>query len=467
MGGVSMNARSNDFFKKSALALACVLVFPGAAKADSKREAALEQRVSDLERQLQELMTEVKAQRNAPPQVVQAPLPPPAAPAPPAKEVPPVFSSAPGISVALHGFVSATAFSQNKSFTFGNGQNAEFPIPGSSGTLSGVDIRNTRFWLDFSGARFNDSWTGGGRLEMDFFGGFNGTGGFSAQQPVPRLRQAYMDFTDADSGSKVRVGQQWDLMFPLDNLPISLSHIAFPLGYGTGLIGWRFPGVVWMQDLNHDATGAKWRFDFGAFSGSWNGPGNNVNYQSGASSDFRPQIEARVRVSDTNWLAYAVAHYSDINLRGVDGAAAAPIKSTVKSTGFEVGGSWKVGPWGVKGAAYTGSGLGEIFGNLNQFGDIADTGGYVQGSFNFTKNWSVNAFYAISKSDRGDVVTWLGNGSTGLLKSTQAALSLQYASGPYQLGLEWIHDKLDSTTNGLNDTTTSGNQLNVSALYTF
>jgi len=465
-----MHVRTKSALRPSALALSVMvaLAAPGLAAADEKREAALEQRVNDLERQLRELMAEVKAQRNAPPQVVQAPASAPAAPAPAtgAKEAPPVFTTAPGISVALHGFVSATAFSQNKSFTFGNGQNAEFPVPGSTGNLSGVDIRNTRFWLDFTGARFNDDWGGGGRIEMDFFGGFNGTGGFSASQAVPRLRQAYMDIAN-DSGTKFRVGQQWDLMFPIDSLPVSLSHIAFPLGYGTGIVGWRFPGVAWLQDLNHGTSGAKWQFGLGAYSGSWNGPGNNVNFLSGANADFRPQIEARLRVEDKGWMAFAAAHYSDVDLNGVDGSAAAPVKSSVKSTGFEVGGVWKPGPWTLKGLVYTGSGLGEIFGNLAQFGDIDDTGGYVQAGYNFTKNWSINAFYAMSKSDRNDVIRWLDNGSTGLVKNRQGALSLIYASGPYQLGLEWIHSTLDSTNADLVDKTTSGNQLNLSALYTF
>ena len=58
---------------------------------------------------------------------------------------PAAFTTAPGVSVAFHGFVNATAFSQSRPFNFGNGQNAEWPTPGSRGSLSGVDIRNTRF----------------------------------------------------------------------------------------------------------------------------------------------------------------------------------------------------------------------------------------------------------------------------------------------------------------------------------
>lgn len=63
-------------------------------------------------------------------------------------------------------------FNQNKSFVFGNGQNAEYPVAGSgSGSLSDVDVRNPRCWCDFTGAKFTDNWSGGGHIEMDFIGG--------------------------------------------------------------------------------------------------------------------------------------------------------------------------------------------------------------------------------------------------------------------------------------------------------
>ncbi len=380
----------------------------------------------------------------------------------------PVFTSAPGVSVALHGFISATAFSQDKSFYFGNGQFAEFPLPGSSGRLSGVDVRNTRFWLDFSGAKFAGDWTGGGRIEMDFFGGFNGTGPFSQQQATPRLRQAYMDLDNADTGTKIRLGQQWELMFPIDNGPSSLSHIAFPLGFGTGMVGWRFPGVVVMQDLNHGSAGPQWRLDLGAFEGSWNGPGDNVNYLTAGSTGFRPQLEARLHVQDgKTWLAYIAAHYSQVDLRGVGATVVAPIKDKVESVGYEVGGQWKPGAFTLKGLVYRGKGLGEIFGDLVQFGDIQDTGGYAQVGYSFTPHWSANLFYGMSKPDQHDVIAWLGHGSVGRLESRPSALQLQYASGAYDLGIEWMHAKLDSTSNGVDRKSTSGNQVSVSALYHF
>jgi hypothetical protein len=436
----------------------------------SARETALEARVNQLEQQLAELKAEIQAQAQAQRAAAAAPPPAPApAPAPAVANAAqaPAFSTGPGLSMQLHGFVSASAFGQNKAMTFGNGQNAEFPVPGARGSLSGVDIRNTRFWLDFSGAKFAGDWTGGGRIEMDFFGGFNGTGAYSQQQPTPRLRQAYLDLDRASTGTKVRVGQQWELMFPLDNVPASLAHVAFPLGFATGMIGWRFPGVVLMQDLNHGSSGTKWRLDLGAFEGHWSGPGDNVNYMTAGNAGFRPQLEARLRAQGSNWVAYVAGHYSEIDLRGVGGTAPTPVKGSFSSTAYEIGGKWTPGTWVFLGTAYTGRGMGQIFGDLAQFGDIKDTGAFVQIGDHFTPNWSAYAFYGVSKPKTSDVVAWLGAGSAGRLRSRQAALSLQYTQGPYDLGLEFMHAKLDSTSDGTDRRSTSGNQLSLSALWHF
>lgn len=440
-----------------------------------KQQQQLNQQQQDLQ-QLHDALTQLQNQQAQQQQQIQQTQQAQAktvaaAPAPSA----PTFSSAPGISVALHGFVDATAFSQSKNFTYGNGQNAEYPVPGANGRLSGVDVRNTRFWFDLTGAKITGNWTGGAHLEMDFFGGYGlgvGTtptyGSYSQQQPLVRLRQAYMVLSNPLTGSTIRIGQMWDLIFPLDNLPESYSHFAFPLGYGTGLIGWRFPGIVYSQELNHGSDGPLWRLDLGAFEGAWNGPGAPENYLSAANAGFRPQIEAKLHVEQAKeWMLFLAGHWSQINLAGVGNAEATPIKREFSSTAVELGGQWTPGPWVLKGAAYTGRGIGQIFGDLSQFGDIKDTGAYVQGGYSFTSNWSAHLFYAYSRPNRTDVVRWLSHGSTGLLKDRQVAANVQYAVGDYAFALEWIHAILNSTTNGTNRATTSGNQVNVSAYYKF
>lgn len=490
-----MKNRMSGGRKAIALSVACALMLPLAvlpepAHAQSKprrsstREAELESRVNQLEQQLAELKAMIQEQKAA---TTQAASTAQAAQvqaqqtdekvtkvektvaAAPAK---PTFTSAPGLSVALHGFINASAFTQSKGYTFGNGANAEYPIPGGAGhvdnSLSGVDVRNTRFWLDFTGARFAESWAGSGRIEMDFFGGFNGTGAYSQQQPTPRLRQAYMDLTNASTGTTFRIGQMWDLMFPLEYIPQSLSHIAFPLGYGTGVIGWRFPGMMWMQDLNHGSEGVKWRFDLAAFEGSWNGPGLTTNYLTAGNAGFKPQVEARLTAKGGNWMAFVAGHYSRVDLHGVDGNTVTPIKSDIKSTAVEIGGMWTPGNFIVKSAAYTGKALGQIFGDLSQFGDIKDKGGYLQVGYKFTPNWTLYGFYSQSKPDTDDVLRWRAANTVGLLRNRQHALSLQYTDGPYDFSVEWIHSKLDSTTtNGLGRQQTSGNEFTLNGNYRF
>src|ERR1700682_4528569 len=106
------------------------------------------------------------------------------------------------MSLTFKGLISATMFAQDQNFGFGNGQNAEYPIPGETQKdrwFGGGDVRNTRLTMVFDGPKVAGDWKAGATLEMDFFGGFNGTGAFSGQQPNPRLRYAFVDFTNGST----------------------------------------------------------------------------------------------------------------------------------------------------------------------------------------------------------------------------------------------------------------------------
>jgi predicted porin len=465
---------TNRFNTGLVFVLACILLsFSAAVSAQDSngRQQQLEQRVVQLEQQLAELKSMVQAQKAAPPAAAQNAVvaPKPVSGGGSGTLLGSNISTAPALTIALHGFIDTSFFLQSQDFTFGNGQNAEFPVPntGSNHTLSGLDVRNTRAWIDIEGAPLSNGWGIGGHLEGDFFGGFNGTGGYSAQQETPRLRQAFIKLSNADNGSTVTIGQQWDLLFPGASVPESLTHIAFPLGYASGMIGWRFPGVVWSQNLSQTKDAMALGLDLGAFSGSWNGPGSNTNFDTAANAKFSPQIEARLRAQSGDWLGYLVGHYSTEDLSGVGGGAPTPITGKITSWAVELGTTWHPGPWSLRAAAYDGKGLGQVFGALAQFGDIKEFGGYVQGGYKFTSNWALYAEYATGRPDKGDVITWMSHGSNGLLKSQQYALDLIYADGPYGLGVEWMHAVLDSTTDGITTSSTGGNQLSFSAIYRF
>ncbi|MFT3792913.1 MAG: hypothetical protein QM741_18000 [Rudaea sp.] len=458
------------------VALVVALLDPGAAFAATAKEKELEARVAQLEAQVQALLNAQKQQqvqiddtrsRVADTQTEVAATKTQVADTKAQIEKAPksTFTTGPGLSVAFHGFINANAFGQSNTFSYGNGANGQYPVAGSRGELSGVDIRNTRFWLDIGGAKFGENWTGGGRIEMDFFGGFNGTGAYSLSQPTPRLRQAYFDVANAGSGTNVRVGQQWDLIMPVDMLPDSVTHVAFPLGYGTGLIGWRYPGAVLSQNLGASGD-TKWGVDIGVFEGTWSNQGTAVNHLTDGNADFRPQLEARLRAQGSNWSAFVAAHYASIDLKGVAGTDATPIKTGLDSTGFEVGATFRPGPWNFKALLYTGTAMGPLFGAMSQFGDIDETGGYFQAGYKLNKNWSVNAFYSASLPDKQDIIAWYGHGSTGIDRDQQVALNLIYAEGPYKLGIEALRATLHMNT-GAAASTTTGNQVSLSGQYTF
>src|SRR2546428_6310726 len=150
-----------------------------------------------------------------------------------------------GTTLTISGFISATFFNDRGVFGgFGQGQNAEWASnvqPGPNQGFTDGDVRNTRFRLEFAaGAPVMGKWTPKGVIEADFFGAFNGAPPFGDEQPQLRARLLYADLTDGRS--TLRIGQYWSPMFA--EIPVSLTHIAFPLGLGaTGMIGWRFPGI--------------------------------------------------------------------------------------------------------------------------------------------------------------------------------------------------------------------------------
>lgn len=373
-------------------------------------------------------------------------------------------------SVTLHGFISASGFWQDQDFFFGNGQNAEFPAPaaaGRSNELSGSDVRNTRLWIEVA-VPDAGIWRVSGHLEGDLFGGFNGTGAFSAEQESARLRMAYFDLDDGDI--RWRIGQQWNLLFPFDNVPESCTHVAFPPALAVGLIGWRFPGVVWSETLAVQGD-ENWRLDLGAFEGSWNGPGNAVNAGTAGNAGFHPQLEARLHVEEREFLWYLTAHYSREELAGVGGTAPIPLGSSVSTHAWETGLRWQLGHWVLHAGAYTGRGLGADFGALVQFGDIAEWGGYAQLGYKFLDGWALYGSYSRVLPNQKDVLRWVPPSTTvpALLASQQATVELMYTDGPWGWGLEWLRalTRYTSDPSGTVTAETGGQQLSVSGIFRF
>jgi hypothetical protein len=369
----------------------------------------------------------------------------------------------PNANITFKGFISATFFGQDQNFTFGNGQNAEFPVPPQTKTdrqFYGGDVRNTRLTMVFDGPKVAGDWKVGATLEMDFFGGNNGTGGFSGQQPVPRLRLGFIDF--GNGSTTIRLGQQWSPLF--GNVPVSLSHIAFPLGYGSaGDIGWRFPGIFVYQNLTPKGAAINADLQFAIMSGSWTAPPGSSIDNSSAGNAGTPQVELRANVGgksgDMTWSAYAVGH---VDQKDLSGAGVSSSNDKLNGTAVEIGAKLQLAGLLIQGNGYTGHSIGQQFGAITQFGKIQSEGGWAQVGYDINKSWGIFGFLGMDDPKDKDALAAVG--AAARVKNQMYAGMLRWRGGPFSLGLEWMHDKL---TTGAAKTETKANQVAFSALYNF
>jgi hypothetical protein len=388
------------------------------------------------------------------------------------------------VGLVIRGFISASVWLQNQNFTFGNGQNTEWPAGAEFDEdkwFSGGDLRNTRLTLVFNGPKVGTgNWKLGGVLETDFFGGFTATGAFEDEQPKPRLRLAYADI--GNGRTTIRIGQFWSPLFGFSAnaatsvVPVSTSHLAFPLGYGSGMPGWRFPGIFLYQQLSPKDAKISSDFVAAVMAGSWDrcvggtvdgncttgGANSNINSLSAGNAGW-PQIEGRFNLSGKvdkgTWGVYVVGHFDQKDLSGAN--ASTPDDKLDGWIG-SFGAKFQIGGFLVQGEIYTSDAAGQQFTAITQFGDFKSTGGWIQAGYDFTPNWGVYGFYALDDPDDDDTLAALGNAAR--LKNQIISGMLRWKTGPYAIGLEYLHAELES---GLAKVETEGDQIILSALYNF
>jgi hypothetical protein len=375
-----------------------------------------------------------------------------------------------GETLTIGGFISATMFNNRGLFaSFGQGQNAEFSAapqnqPGTNQSITDGDFRNTRLRFDFAGQPVIGKWTPKATVEVDFFGAFNGAPPFGDEQPQMRGRLIFADLTNGRT--TLRIGQDWSPSFA--ETPVSLTHIAFPLGYGaSGKIGWRFPGIFLFQDLSAAGAPLNVQLQLAVMKGSGaaasaRDTGNVIG--SGEASGL-PQLEAKLnfakRSTNLSWSAYVVGHidWKDTTGTSVPG-------SNLTGTVFEAGGSVAPGHLTVHGNFYYGKAIGQLFGHITQTapakGDIRGWGAWAQAGYDFTPHWSFLAFYGL---DQPDLARFTQDHPTVTLARQQSHVGdalLRFRAGRYALGLEYYR-----SVTGYNTGTTSADQYALSVLYTF
>jgi hypothetical protein len=392
------------------------------------------------------------------------------APAPPPPPPAPAATTANKGTVTIKGFVSATIFAQDATFSFGDGQNAEIPVPVAGGEkgddpwfIDG-DVRATRLNLTWDGPTGTALPKLGAMLEVDFFAGF-AAGSFGNAAPIPRLRVATAQVALGDM--TLKIGQDWAPLF--GNVPVSLAHLAFPLGYGSaGSIGWRFPGIWLIVPLSPKEAAMQMKLTLAVLRNSWVlGAGMPADPQNAGSTGI-PQVEARFDVATKMWSAYVVGHFDskDLDTRGDDGV------DSMTAFAIEAGFKLTSGPLLVQANGYFGQNIAHQFGNLVQFSsnpdnDISGFGVWGQVGYDVTPQISVFAFFGIDKPNEDDVRAAIAAAAFPKTQNIQAAGMVRWKAGPFALGLEYLFDQVTFDEAEAQGTTMTGSQIALSGFYAF
>ncbi len=387
-----------------------------------------------------------------------------------------VIKLADGETLTISGFISATLFNDRGLFgQFGQGQNAEWAAqaqPGADQGFTDGDVRNTRIRFEFASQPMLGKWAPKGIIEADFFGAFSNAPlgpPFGDEQPQLRVRLAYADLTNGRT--TLRIGQYWSPLFA--EVPVSLTHIAFPLGYGAaGMVGWRFPGIFFYHDLGKAGKPMTTQLQVAVMKGSGPAVGaidvaNNIG--NGEASGM-PQLEARLNVGNRgknlSWNVYVVGHldWKDTTGTGVIG-------SNATGNGVELGGNITPGHLTVHGNFYFGKGLGAQFGHITpsqapasatvpQQARIHGLGAWAQAGYDFTPHWSVWVFYGLDQPNNSKFSTETGANLLRQLNHDGDFL-VRYRAGRYAIGLEYFRSVTRWST-GI----TNADQYAISVLHT-
>lgn len=394
----------------SALSLGCLMALPGIAMADEAREQALEQRVNDLEKQLQQLAQEIRAQREAPPAAAAAALPAGKLPIQLTTITP---GSPAGTTVKIGGFIKAD-FMATKAH---DGQLADgatgraLYIPAQTpvgGKSSDVDYDAGAKFSRFNIGIDTVSDTGdkaGAFLEMDFFGNALGNQTSTNTYGVT-VRHAYAYW------NHWLAGQTWSNFMDVSALPDAVDFIG------------PTDAVIFSRQ-------AQIRYSNGGFSAALenpettiipNGGGAPVNSDRGSLPDLTLRYGWK-----GDWGTFGVgALLRSLEINRVATGTTPAISDSQATLALTVGGKWVLGKSddlryqvtagdGMNryvGLAVTGDSALSATGNLDAIGGFA---GYVAWRHAWSPQLRSNLIFARSQYDNPIDLT-----GTGVNKSVQS-----------------------------------------------
>ena len=418
-----MQIKGKGVLCRAALAGAIVagLGIPAFASAGETREAALEQRINELERQLQDLMVEVKAQRAATPVAAapiaaSAPLPKATATVggkPPIQQTTITPGSSPNTTFRVGGFVKADFMATRT----GDGQLADsavgralylpsqIPVGGSgSGTDYDAHAKFSRFNLGIDSVT-DDGAKLGAFFEMDFFGNALGNQNATNTYGVT-LRHAYAYWNNW------LAGQTWSNFMDVGALPEAVDFIG------------PTDGVIFVRQ-------AQVRYTTGGFSVALENPETTLipnGGGAGIASDRGALPDLTLRYGwKGDWGSFGIGGLlRELRIDRNATADVAAIDNSSFGGALTLGGKWNLGSSDdlryqltvgsgfsrYIGLGITGDSMLDADGDLDSLDGIA---GYVAWRHMFNPKLRTNLMYARSQYDNDTALT-----GTGVTKNVQS-----------------------------------------------
>lgn len=389
------------------------------------------------------------------------PAPPPRAPlAPPPVPPPPAVNPAPSEYLSLggdwrfgfHGLAGVSLYVQDTPGFLFNGQGPLLPLTKpASGYTTGADVRQSRFAFSVAGPRVLGA-IPKAVLEIDLFG-LDSPGDYGEVSAYERLRLAYAELNWKND--TLRFGQDTQVIFPM--IPDSIGHLAFPVTYTAGMIGWREPGIGYFHkipfgdsdlELALQVMKSDWQspYGLGAFTNE------NEDVDLGQLSGLLG-VEGRVKFTSEHLMAFAAGHFNRVM-----GSHQADLPTPLNMNPVVYNRNWDVwaGVAGVKvmveglsltASGYYGQNLAPMLGEQLQFytyNDIREWGAWGEAMYAFGQTWhldvaAIGGTSRLNPSDLETVVNMGQGGGSAALSNTVMGGMVRFRIGGFAIGPEFYH----------------------------
>jgi hypothetical protein len=414
---------------------------------EEPKDASLQSRIEQLEKQVADLKKEASVQ--------QTPAAP-AAPAPAAPKEPPATKSVwSNLDIQLYGYIKGDASYDTSRTTAGN----YVMYVDSEATRDNDDEFNmtanqTRLGFNINGPA-SETMKASGKVEFDLFGNYA-----SENKAKLQMRHAYMTLLWPKADLSLIIGQTWDVVSPLN--PNTLNYSVL---WDVGNTGYRRPQIRLTKGLSlSEKVALKFEGAIARTIGR-SAPADPSVVESGEDEGF-PTVQGRVSVS----FPFVGPKPTVVGLSGHRGREEYDIDAAGTNEDFESQGvffdaSMPVTKWlTLQGELFSGRDLDSYYGGIGQgvntttLNEISSKGGWIAASLGPWSKWAFNVGAGVDDVDADDVAV---GGRT--LNSSVFANAIYSWNKNVQAGFELSRWNTDYRGAGDADDT----RAQVSFIYTF